>query len=289
MVSLKYLFLTAFLARLYVSAEDVEVSDGDAPEEVEAVEAVAADEVAATEASSDGAKKANLTHTDSEDLKNYADMSQGLLEKLGQLKTLLAQKGDKISPDELQKIKDLEKMLGDLGLSSKPAANPAADKEVTEFFGACIAMSMRRAGPQRASTQTGLSMMAQGKVTPEMAATTDLWKNSVACITRLTDAQYEQFKAGALKILPKEHETYAQSAEIKDEIMNLPAEYWTHMQVVSKGLVGAAPEPSTMPKYYGIIAMVVIVVLVGLATKRLIDMTNTRQDKSSKKEKKKNK
>merc|ERR1719240_168124 len=75
--------------------------------------------------------------------------AEELMEKLGKLKTLLAEKGDKVSPGALEKIKDLEKSLNGLGLSDKLAGG--ANPEVTEFFGACTLLAMGRAGAQRAS------------------------------------------------------------------------------------------------------------------------------------------
>jgi hypothetical protein len=253
--------------------------------EEEAAEAAveATEEAAATEG--EAAEEESLT--DEEKMAKVADQGKELVEKLSHLKELIAAKGDKVSGSELESLKKLEQMLGDTlggGLGGLAAPQAGKDAEVTQFFAACTMMSMARAGSSRANTQGSLRRMADGKLTPADAADSDLWRMTVSCLTRLTDDEFDRFKAGTLKLLPKEYVDAAKLPEAREEVVKVDPGHWAELQVVAKSIAGDAPEPASTPPI-AYIALVIVVAVVIFLGKKFMDMLNEKEEKGSKKKK----
>jgi len=141
---------------LSVQAEDVEVSDGDA-----AAAPAEGGEAAASEDSAEG---------DEEKGAAFVDSARELQEKLAQLKALLDAKGEGADPGLKEKLAGLESQLSSLGLDSLTGGGAGSNPELTEFLGACVAMSMRRAGMQRPATLGALRKLVENKLPPAEAA-----------------------------------------------------------------------------------------------------------------------
>eukprot|EP00401_Gymnodinium_catenatum_P009103 CAMPEP_0117550104 /NCGR_PEP_ID=MMETSP0784-20121206/48507_1 /TAXON_ID=39447 /ORGANISM="" /LENGTH=289 /DNA_ID=CAMNT_0005347109 /DNA_START=28 /DNA_END=897 /DNA_ORIENTATION=+ len=265
-----------FLGAAYGVDDDV---DADPEADAADLDDAPSDEPAAEESAS--ADEAGLSPEES-----YLRQSKDVLGKLKELKTLLAEKADKVGPEHLEQLKAVEEMLEGLKM---PTQGQPDEKALTEIFGACVLMTMHRAGYKRPSTQSALRSMALGKVTPAQAAESDFWRMAVACINGITDAELESFKAGGLKLLPKSHVTASQEKDFTDQVLKLDAAHWDFFKAVAKEFAGEVESSGGASHVYGLAAGAVIVLVAVILTRKVIDMRrgSDKKDKAGKKKKQK--
>merc|ERR1719272_999877 len=122
--------------------------------------------------------------------------------------------------------------------------------------------------------------MAEGKMTPQQASESELWRMSTSCITRLTDAELAKFKAGSLKMLPKAHTDAAKTSEMTAEVLKLEQGHWDEFEVVAKSLVGEKVEAvAPANPMYGMVAAVPLLGVFGLLAKKMIDLQASGKEK----------
>jgi len=224
----------------------------------------------------------------------FADSAKELQEKLGQLKALLDKKGESADPALKERLKGLETQLDSLGLGL--GGGVGATKELTEFLGGCVAMSMRRAGVRRPSTLGALRKMAKGGLTQADAAGTELFRMVGVCVADLTDVELGQFKSGKLTVLPQAMADKAGKPEGKETVTGMEASIYKELKVVSNALLttfAGDDEGAGLPKYAGILAGIPVLGIFVFLGKKFMDMQKRGEEakakKTSKKEGKKSK
>lgn len=255
------------------SAEDVVVEDGDDSEKP--AEAAATEGEPESEADAEARAQA------------FASSAQELQEKLGQLKALLDKKGEGADPALKERLKGLEEQLDSLGLGLGGGSN----KELAEFLGGCVAMSMRRAGVRRPSTLGALRKMANNKLTPEQAADTELFRMVGVCVAELTDAELAQFKAGKLSMLPQAMADKAAKAEAKEQVTGMEPGVYKELRLVSEALLKqfAGDDEGALPMKQGLMAGIPLIAIFAFLGKKFMDMQKREQEDAAKREKKKEK
>lgn len=224
------------------------------------------------------------------------DKSKELLAKLGQLRQLIQAKGDKVSPDELASLKKLEKMLSEtFGTGAGLGESAGSSKEVTEYFTACVALALGRvSGSKRVDALASLKRLSEDKFTPAQASESEFFRMTISCLNRLTDDEYDLFKAGSLKQLPIAHVDASKKPEMTDEVVNADPSFWGELKIVAQGL-GALGEPeapgSSIPTW--VLPILGLPVFGGMVfvIKRLMDQLDEKEsrkeEKAAKKAKKK--
>lgn len=208
---------------------------------------------------------------------SYEDSAKELTDKLGQLSELLNGRED-ADPELKDKLEGLKAQLGSLGvdLGVDLGGGRAASKELTQFVSACMTLSTRRTGLKRPTTTGALRSLAKDGFTKEQAKDMDLAKMVAVCITELSDAEFDLYKAGKLTQLSKEMERKSQGSEGKSILLALEDDLWKAVGEVSKGLVkqlgGDDPRKSDASSTLGLLAFIPILGGVGFLAKKFFDM-----------------
>lgn len=244
---------------------------------------VVVEDGAAAEGAASGEPEKELTEEEKEaQAKAFADSAGELQEKLAQLKSLLDKKGENADPQLKERLKGLESQLDSLGLG----LGGGASKELTEFLGGCVAMSLRRAGARRPSTLGALRQMAKGRLEPAEAANTELWRMCSVCIADLTDVELGQFKAGKLTVLPQAMADKANKPEGKEAVTAMEASIYKELKVVADALLttfAGDDEGTGVPAYAGLIAGIPIAAIFAFLGKKFMDMQKREEEAQAKK------
>lgn len=228
--------------------------------------------------------------TEEEKGQKFVDSAMELQEKLGQLKALLDAKGEGADPGLKEKLAGLEDQLKSLGLDSITGGGAVgSNPELTEFLGACVAMSMRRAGMQRPATLGALRRLVDNKMTPEEASKNELWRMVGVCVGEFREDEFVNFKAGKVKILPKTYVDASKKPEAEQKVMEIDAQVWAELRKISEGLLkemlGSAPAEKP-PVYASYVAMIPLFLVFLFLGKMFIDMQRRQATESQKKPKK---
>jgi len=277
---------------LCVQAEDVAVEEAPAAE-------AATEEAPAAEGATDEAAVAEAG-TDEEKGAAFVDSARELQEKLGQLKALLDAKGEGADPGLKERLAGLENQLKGLGLDGLGGAamGVGENKELAEFLGACVVMSMRRAGMQRPSTLGALRQLVNKKLTPAEASKTELWKMVGVCVGDFKEDEFASYKAGRIKTLPKAYVDAAKAPEAEKKVLEIEDQVWEELRRISEGLlkelVGSQGDADSqnVPSNVAYVMMIPFIVICGLMAYGFMNMqksNNEKKDKASKKEGKKSK
>jgi len=266
--------LLAVLALLIVScqAEDVEVAAAEGGAE-------AAAPAEGEEAAAEGSEG-----SDEEKGQKFVDSAKELQEKLGQLKALLDAKGEGADPGLKDRLAGLESQLKDLGLDGLTGGG-GSNPELTEFLGACVAMSMRRAGMQRPATLGALRKLVENKLAPADAAQNELWRMVAVCVADFREDEFSDFKAGRIKILPKSYVDASKKPEAEKKVMEIDAQVWDELRKISDGLLtelsggGNTEKPPFNAAYLAMIPLGIVFAYLG---KSFMDMQKRGEEKSKK-------
>lgn len=260
-------------------AADVEVTDESAPAPADAPAAESAE----------GGETAE--GTDAEKGQEFVDSAKELQEKLGQLRALLDAKGEGADPALKERLAGLESQLKTLGLDGLGGSS-GASPELTEFLGACVAMSLRRAGMQRPATLGALRKLVQNKMTPAEAAQNELWRMVAVCVAEFKEDEFAAFKAGKIKILPKVYVDEAKKPEAEEAVLKTEEATWEQLRTISKGLLEeltAGQDNVSTQGGIGYIAMIPFFGVIGALAYLFMKMQKDKEDKASKKASKKSK
>jgi len=228
--------------------------------------------------------------TEEEKGQKFVDSARELQEKLGQLKALLDAKGEGADPGLKEKLAGLEDQLKSLGLDSITGGGAVgSNPELTEFLGACVAMSMRKAGMQRPSTLSALRRLVDDKMTPEEASKNELWRMVGVCVGEFREDEFVNYKAGKVKMLPKAYVDASKKPEAEAKVMEIDAQVWAELKKISekllKEIVGTKPaeKPAEFASY---VAMVPLFLIFAFLGKMFIDMQRRNGEEKEKKPKK---
>jgi len=273
--------ILALLAVLPVRADDAEAPAGDV---------AVSDDAPATEPAAEGGEAAGEELTEEEKKakgEEFVDSAKELQEKLGQLRALLDAKGEGADPGLKERLAGLETQLKTLGLDGLGGAG-AASPELTEFLGACVAMSLRRAGMQRPATLGALKRLVQKKLPPAEAAKDELWRMVAVCITEFKEDEFASFKAGKVKILPKSYVDESKKPEAEKKVLEIEDQVWDQLRTISAGLLeeltGNQAQVQTEGTL-GYILMIPFLGVCGLMAYGFMQMQNKGDGKKDKKKK----
>merc|ERR1740121_2421064 len=221
---------------------------------------------------------------------NFVDSAKELQDKLGQLKALLAKKGDDVDPQLKERLAGLEKQLEGLDLDGVAGGGGGANPELQEFLGGCIMMSMRKVGMRRPQTLSALSSLASGKLTQEEGAGLELVRMASVCVSELTDQELADYRGGSLQVLPPALVAKAAEPSAKDVVLGIEAAVWEQLAVVAAALqsqiVGDPPSKS-LPQGTGLIAGIPLLAIFAFLGKKFYDMKQREATKKDKKQKSK--
>jgi len=228
--------------------------------------------------------------TEEEKGQKFVDSARELQEKLGQLKALLDAKGEGADPGLKEKLAGLENQLKSLGLDSITGGGEVgSNKELTEFLGACVAMSMRKIGLQRPSTLSALRRLVDNNMSPEEASKNELWRMVGVCVGEFREDEFVNYKAGKVKMLPKAYVDASKKPEAEAKVMEIDAQVWAELKKISekllKEIVGTKPaeKPAEFASY---VAMVPLFLIFAFLGKMFIDMQRRNGEEKEKKPKK---
>jgi len=282
----------------FVQAEEAAEAAAAEPAAAEpaAAEPAAAEAAAETEAApaAEGEAAAageEVAGTEEEKGQKFVDSARELQEKLGQLKALLDAKGEGADPGLKEKLAGLEDQLKSLGLDSITGGGEVgSNKELTEFLGACVAMSMRKIGMQRPSTLSALRRLVDNNMSPEEASKNELWRMVGVCVGEFREDEFVNFKAGKIKILPKAYVDASKKPEAEQKVMEIDAQVWAELKKISekllKEMLGSAPAEKP-PLKSAYVAMVFLFIMIAGMGKLFIDMQRRAGDEKEKKASKK--
>jgi len=255
-----------------------------------AAEAAAGADVAPAAEGEAAAAVEEVAGTEEEKGQKFVDSARELQEKLGQLKALLDAKGEGADPGLKEKLAGLEDQLKSLGLDSITGGGAVgSNPELTEFLGACVAMSMRKAGMQRPSTLSALRRLVDDKMTPEEASKNELWRMVGVCVGEFREDEFVNYKAGKVKMLPKAYVDASKKPEAEAKVMEIDAQVWAELKKISekllKEIVGTKPaeKPAEFASY---VAMVPLFLIFAFLGKMFIDMQRRNGEEKEKKPKK---
>lgn len=223
---------------------------------------------------------------DEEKGQQFVDSAKELQEKLAQLKALLDAKEGGADPALKEKLAGLENQLKGLGLDGLTGGGQSP--EVTEFLGACVAMSMRRIGMQRPATLGALRKLVDDKMPPEEAAKNELWRMVGVCITEFKEDEFADFKAGKTRVLPKTYVDAAKKPEADKMVLELDAQHWESLKEISKGLLAelTGGDGEKPPFNAGLLAMVPLILMIGFLAKIYMDQQKKKEEDANRKAKK---
>jgi len=282
----------------FVQAEEAAEAAAAEPAAAEpaAAEPAAAEAAAETEAApaAEGEVAAageEVAGTEEEKGQKFVDSARELQEKLGQLKALLDAKGEGADPGLKEKLAGLEDQLKSLGLDSITGGGEVgSNKELTEFLGACVAMSMRKIGMQRPSTLSALRRLVDNNMSPQEASKNELWRMVGVCVGEFREDEFVNFKQGKIKILPKAYVDASKKPEAEQKVMEIDAQVWAELKKISekllKDLLGTAPAEKP-PLKSAYVAMVFLFIMIAGMGKLFIDMQRRAGDEKEKKASKK--
>jgi len=246
------------------------------------------EEAAAEDPPAADAAEAGEGMTDDAKAEAYANSYGELQDKMSQLQSLLAAKGEGADPELKERLASLQKQLGGLGLGDIGGApEPGSNPELTEFLTGCVIMSMKRIGMQRMSTIESLSKVVEDKMSPEQASKNELWKMVAICVSEFTDKDLENFKRGKLDKLPSAYVAMAKEPKAETAVMEIEKEIWAELKLVAAGLVKqlgnqeGAVEPA--PIWIGMIGAVPFILAIGFLAKKFLEMQNRENTKKDKK------
>lgn len=253
---------------------------------------------AGKEAASEEAEDAEVVGDEAEDGEeaasepgNVMDSAKELQDKLGQLKALLAKKGDSVDPELKERLQGLEQQLDSLnldGLTGLAGGAGSGSKELQEFLGGCIMMSLRRAGARRPQTLGALRRLAKG-VTQEEGADVELVRMVAVCVNELTDVELGQFRAGQLQILPQHLTAQAAQPSGRDAVLGIEATVWEQLGPVAAAmqeqLVGDV-DANKLPGSTALIAGVPLLLIFAFLGKKFFEMKQREVHKKDKGKKK---
>jgi len=219
------------------------------------------------------------------------DSAKELVDKLATLKALLDKGGYNQDPQLKEQLNNLEKQLTSLGIQDGLGGVSDVDvkEELNAFLGGCVAMSMRRIGTKSSATQNSLRLMANGRMTPDEAAKSELWKLVAVCVTRITDVEFTQFKAGKMASLPKKYVDIASKPEAEDIVDEVEDHIWTELRTIAKTLsdeMSAGQPQGPVTAWYGYVAGVPVLCAVALLAKKFMDMRAEEESRKNKAKKK---
>jgi len=257
--------------------EEVTVEDAEPP---------AADPPAA-----DGEPAADMT--EEQKAAAYADSYTELQDKMSQLQSLLAAKGEGADPDLKERLASLQKQLGGIGLGAEPEMAPGSNPEFTEFLTGCVTMAMRRAGISRMSTVDALKRVSDDKMSPEQCSKNELWRMVAICVSEFTDKDLENFKSGKYQTLPSAYVAMAKEAKAETAVMEIDSAIWAELKIISglmvKQLQGNNEATEPAPIWIGMIGAVPFILAIGFLAKKFLEMQNKespgKKNKLSKEEK----
>jgi len=256
-----------------------------------AAEAAAETEVAPAAEGEVAAAGEEVAGTEEEKGQKFVDSARELQEKLGQLKALLDAKGEGADPGLKEKLAGLEDQLKSLGLDSITGGGEVgSNKELTEFLGACVAMSMRKIGLQRPSTLSALRRLVDNNMSPEEASKNEMWRMVGVCVGEFREDEFVNFKQGKIKILPKAYVDASKKPEAEQKVMEIDAQVWAELKKISekllKDMLGTAPAEKP-PLKSAYVAMVFLFIMIAGMGKLFIDMQRRAGDEKEKKASKK--
>lgn len=248
----------------------------------------------AEEAEAAGEDAAASPQDDEEKAQQFVDSAKELQDKLGQLKELLAMKGEGADDDMKERLQNLEKQLDSLGLDSLTGAMSGNDygPELGNFLGACVGMVMKRMGPRKPTTTGALRRLAQEGFTREQAKEIEFGRMVAVCISDLTDQELKQYKSGSLKVLPQAMADTAAKLDSKSYLDNIEDVIWVELKKVCQGLVkelGGDDVSQPASNFFGLLALVPILGAAGFLTKKFMDMQKEAETQKSNKKSKKQK
>jgi len=213
----------------------------------------------------------------------FVDSARELQEKLGQLKALLDAKGEGADPGLKEKLAGLEDQLKGLGLDGLTGGG-GPNPELTEFLGACVAMSMRRAGMQRPATLSALRKLVDNRLPPAEAAKNELWRMVGVCVGDFREDEFADFKAGRMKILPKSYVDESKKPEAEKKVMEIDAQVWEELRKISKGLLEEMQGPVGPPPAFNAsyLAMIPVGLMMAFMGKLFYDMQKRNAEKDEK-------
>lgn len=292
-----FAFLALLLVCLEMTASPVCVQAADEPD-APAADAAAA-EVQVTESAeggevAEGTEAAEATEGATEEEKaqkgeEFADSARELQEKLGQLRALLDAKGEGADPALKERLAGLETQLKGLGLDGLGGA-AGSNPELTEFLGACVAMSMRRAGMQRPATLGALRKLVEKRLPPAEAAKNELWRMVAVCVTDFKEDEFASFKSGKVKILPKVYVDDSKKPEAEKKVLEIDDQVWEELRKISEGLLKdlvGDPEMAEKPPFnVAYLAMIPFLGFCGVMVYGFMKVNQANEEKASKKSKK---
>jgi len=253
--------------------------------------ALAQDVEVTEESTGDAAPDASAAPAEGEEVdeekgQQFVDSAKELQEKLAQLKALLDAKEGGADPALKEKLAGLENQLKGLGLDGLTGGGQSP--EVTEFLGACVAMSMRRIGMQRPATLGALRKLVDDKMPPEEAAKNELWRMVGVCITEFKEDEFADFKAGKTRVLPKTYVDAAKKPEAEKMVLEIDAQHWESLKEISKGLLAelTGGDGEKPPFNAGLLAMVPLILMIGFLAKIYMDQQKKKEEDAKRKAKK---
>lgn len=222
--------------------------------------------------------------TEEEKGQKFVDSAKELQEKLGQLKALLDAKGEGADPALKEKLAGLEDQLKGLGLEGLTGGAAGSNPELTEFLGACVAMSMRRAGMQRPATLGALRKLVENKMPPAEAAKNELWRMVAVCVGDFREDEFADFKTGKMKILPKAYVDESKKPEAEKKVLEIDEQVWGELRKISDGLLKelAGPPAEKPPMGAAYFLLIPFLGMIGFMCKLFFDMQKRNADKESK-------
>jgi len=261
-------------------AADVQVTEGGEAAAAEGGEVAAAEGGEAKEEGSPDEAKGQ----------EFVDSARELQEKLGQLRALLDAKGEGADPALKERLQGLESQLKTLGLDGLGGGVAGANPELTEFLGACVAMSMRRVGMQRPATLGALRKLVQGKLPPAEAAKNELWRMVAVCITDFKEDELQSYKSGKVKILPKVYVDESKKPEAEKKVLEIDDQVWEELRKISDGLLlelqGDPANAEKPPFSIAYLFFIPFLGAIGFLAYLFMNMQNDKETKNAKKEKK---
>jgi len=239
-------------------------------------------------AAADEASPTGEGMTDDQKAAAYANSYGELQDKMQQLQSLLAAKGEGADPELKERLASLQQQLGALGMGDGAAPEAGSNPELTEFLTGCVIMSMRRIGIQRMSTIESLSKVVDGKMSPEQASKNDLWKMVAICVSEFTDKDLENFKAGKYDKLPSAYVAMSKEPKAEKAVMEIEDAIWAELKLVAATLVkqlgGQESSVEPAPIWIGMIGAVPFILAIGFLAKKFLEMQNREKQKDKKRE-----
>merc|ERR1711966_260637 len=111
------------------------------------------------------------------------------------------------------------------------------------------------------------------------------------CVGDFKEDEFADFKAGKMKILPKAYVDAAKKPEAEKAVLEIDQQVWDELRKISAGLLnelsgGTGEKPPFNVAY---LAFIPLAAMVAYMVYLFLDMQKTKEEKASRKEKKKSK